>query len=94
MQENATPRARRVVVIGVSPGLNTALARSIYVNAAHLEAQVSIVAKQGSASALSLFALLSLGARVGDRVEVTAVGPEAARACNAIVALLLGEEPR
>lgn len=60
MYEEAKPRATpgvgREVVIGVNPRLSTALARRIYANAVRFDAHVSIVAKQGSASAHSLFA--------------------------------------
>lgn len=57
------------------------------------DAEVVLVASGRSARAASVLAVMSLGVRAGQEVEVRASGPDADRAAAEVTALLEAAEP-
>jgi phosphotransferase system HPr (HPr) family protein len=56
--------------------------------AAGFDAEVELVAGARTARAASVLAVMGLGARAGQRIEVRASGPDAAEAASAVAAVL------
>jgi phosphotransferase system HPr (HPr) family protein len=60
--------------------------------AAGFDAEVELVAGTRTARAISVLAVMSLGAQAGQQVEIRASGPDAMRATAAIAAILEAAE--
>lgn len=56
--------------------------------AAGFDAEVELVAGTRTARAASVLAVMGLGARAGQQIEVRASGPDAEQAASAVVAIL------
>jgi phosphotransferase system HPr (HPr) family protein len=61
--------------------------------AAGFDAEVELVAGARTARAASVLAVMGLGARAGQQIEVRASGPDAAEAASAVAAVLGAAEP-
>jgi phosphocarrier protein FPr/phosphocarrier protein len=86
----AGPSLRRELIVGLEHGLHARPAARAAVALRELDAEVTIVAGARRASARSVVALMSLGARKGDAVVLAASGPDA-EAAIAALARLIGE---
>ena len=87
----------RQVRVALEHGIHARPAARIVSALKGLPGDVSLAARGRSANARSAVALLKLGVRKGDEVQVRAVGSEAARAVDAVATLLTGahvESPR
>jgi phosphotransferase system HPr (HPr) family protein len=60
--------------------------------AAGFDAEVELVAGTRTARAISVLAVMSLGAQVGQQIEIRASGPDAMQATAAIAAILEAAE--
>jgi phosphocarrier protein FPr len=98
--EPPTPRAARTngagaisrtVRIANPAGLHARPAAQIVEKAAEFDAEVTIVAAQREANAISITQVIALGATVGDEVTVTATGDDAAEAIDAVLSVLLAD---
>lgn len=81
-QESAGPGTELILTneVGLHARPAALLARSI----AELDAEVTVRFGEKVANAASVLALMGLGAQGGDRVEVTATGPDAAEAVRRV----------
>ncbi len=82
---------RRRVSIALEHGIHARPAALLVGAVKTLTAQVSLSMQGREASARSAVALMRLGAKMGDEVEIRASGPDAALAVSALEAVLLGE---
>ncbi|HZS89573.1 MAG TPA: HPr family phosphocarrier protein [Chloroflexota bacterium] len=83
------------VVLRNQAGLHARSGAALVKTAARFDARVTLQLKAQSANARSLMDLLRLGARQGDGIQITATGPDATAAVEAIAALMehgFGEE--
>jgi len=87
--ETAPGEARRVRV-ALEHGIHARPAAQIVNALKGLAAQISLVAQGRSANARSTVALMKLGVRKGDEVEVRATGEDSGSAVDAVAALLTG----
>lgn len=85
----------RTVRIANPAGLHARPAAEIVDRAMQFDAEVTIVAGEHQANAMSITQLMALGKSVGDEVTVSAVGDEAEQAVEAVVEVLLarGDDP-
>jgi multiphosphoryl transfer protein len=81
----------RRVRVALEHGIHARPAAQIVNALKELSAEVSIFARGHTANARSTVALMKLGVRKGDEVEVRAAGREAGGAISALVALLAGK---
>jgi phosphotransferase system HPr (HPr) family protein len=81
----------RVVRIANPSGLHARPAAEIVELLMDFDADVTIVAGERKANALSITQLIALGASVGDEVSVSASGDDADGAIEAVLRVLLGE---
>ena len=81
----------RSVRIANPSGLHARPAAEIVELLMDLDADVTIVAGDRRANALSITQLIALGASVGDEVSVSAAGDDAEAAIEAVLRVLLGE---
>lgn len=84
-------KVRRTVRIANPAGLHARPAAEIVDQAMRYDAEVTIVAGEHQANALSITQLIALGKGVGDEVTVSAVGDDAEQALAAVVSVLLAE---
>jgi phosphocarrier protein FPr len=97
--EPPTPRAprtngaavSRTVRIANPAGLHARPAAQIVERAAAFEAEVTIIAAEREANAISITQVIALGATVGDEVTVSATGDDAAEAIEAVLSVLLAD---
>lgn len=87
-----TATAERRVVVEREAGLHARPAREVVETAADFDADVTVEFGAETARAASLLELTALGAEPGDEVSVSATGPDAAAAVEAVVAALTGED--
>ncbi|MFC4550127.1 MULTISPECIES: HPr family phosphocarrier protein [Halorussus] len=84
----------RRVVVERDAGLHARPARDVVTTTAEFDADVTVAFGEESARAASLLELTALGAARGDEVAVSATGPDAAAAVEAVAAALSkGDEP-
>jgi phosphocarrier protein FPr len=85
----------RTVRIANPHGLHARPAAEIVERVMDLDATATIIAGDRTASAFSITQIIALGASVGDEVTVRVSGPEADRAMDAVLEILLadGESP-
>jgi phosphotransferase system HPr (HPr) family protein len=81
----------RTVRIANPHGLHARPASSIVEKALDFDAEVTIVAGERHANAISITQVIALGATVGDEVTVSASGDDAEEAVNAVLSVLLAE---
>jgi phosphocarrier protein FPr/phosphocarrier protein len=85
----ATEEASREVVVPLAHGLHARPAAIVANAVKHLSSDVSLTAKGRTVSAKSVVALMSLGVHKDERVTITARGPDALAAANAIAQLIV-----
>ena len=73
-------------------GLHARPARAVVETVADFEATVTVEFGAETARAASLLELTALGAERGDEVAVSATGPDADAATDAVVTVLTGED--
>jgi phosphocarrier protein FPr len=83
--------AGRTVRIANPHGLHARPAAQIVERVMELDADATIAAGERRANAFSITQLIALGASVGDEVTVSARGPDAAAALEAVLSVLLAE---
>lgn len=81
----------RTVRIANPSGLHARPAAEIVEKTMDLDAEVTIVAGERRANAISITQVIALGASVGDAVTVSASGDEAEEALEAVLSVLLDE---
>jgi len=81
----------RDVVVRVKPGLTTGVARDLNNRIREYDCELTIEGEGGMvADARSLFGLLILGIKEGDRVTVRSSGPDAGAAVDEVVLIFEG----
>jgi phosphocarrier protein FPr/phosphocarrier protein len=86
--EAAAPGLRRELTVGLEHGLHARPAARAAVALRELDAEVIVESGSRRASARSVVALMSLGARKGDLIALAASGPDAQAAMAALVQLI------
>jgi phosphocarrier protein FPr/phosphocarrier protein len=81
-------RASAEATVPLAHGLHARPAARIAARAREFDAQVRLVSAGGEASATSAIAIMALGAGEGEKLGVTATGPDAAAAVAAIAQLI------
>ena len=87
----AADAVSRTLRIANPSGLHARPAAEIVEKAMDFDADVTIMAGERHANAISITQVLALGAAVGDTVTVSAAGDDAAEALDAVVSVLLDE---
>lgn len=87
----ATGEATRTIRIANPSGLHARPAAEIVEKAAEFDADVTIVAGDRHANAVSITQVIALGAGVGDEVTISATGDEAEDALSAVLGVLLAD---
>lgn len=87
-----TGDATRTVTIANPHGLHARPAAAVVEKALDFDAEITIVAGDRRANAISITQVLSLGASTGDEVTVTASGDDAEAAVDAVLSVLLAVE--
>jgi phosphocarrier protein FPr len=82
----------RTVRIANPHGLHARPAAVIVEKALDYDAEVTIVAGDRRANAMSITQVIALGASVGDEVTVSATGDDAAAAVDSVLAVLLSTD--
>ncbi|MGA7540702.1 MAG: phosphoenolpyruvate--protein phosphotransferase [Steroidobacteraceae bacterium] len=88
--EPASGEKVRPVRVALEHGIHARPAAQIVSALKPLAGEVNLAAQGRTANARSVVALMKLGARKGDEVEVRAIGRDAERAIEAVAALLAG----
>ncbi|KUR72092.1 phosphoenolpyruvate--protein phosphotransferase [Novosphingobium sp. FSW06-99] len=91
--EPAGDICERSVVVGLEHGIHARPAARIAAVLATLSADVEVFKAARQAAARSPVALMTLDARGGDTLVLRAQGPDAARALDAVAALVVGADP-
>ena len=86
-----TPAARRLTV-GFEHGIHARPAALLAASLRPLAADVRLLARGRQANARSTVALMSLGVRHGDEIEIRATGPDAENALDALTAVFAAHE--
>jgi multiphosphoryl transfer protein len=89
---HVTGDVSRTVRIVNPHGLHARPAAAVVEKALDFDCEITIVAGDRRANALSITQVISLGASVGDEVTVTATGEDAERAVEVVLSVLLATE--
>ncbi|GBQ13572.1 HPr family phosphocarrier protein [Swaminathania salitolerans] len=85
---NAAPTLERDVVIVNRLGLHARAAAKFVTLAESFDAQIEVSRQGQTVSALSIMGLMMLGAGRGETIALSATGPQAGAALDALVALV------
>ena len=94
VQAHARAGESRRVRVALEHGIHARPAAQIAASVKEFAGEVSLAAGSRTANARSTVALMKLGVRNGDEVEIRAAGADAARAINAVAALLSSAQPQ
>ena len=89
-RKEVRPGKARQVRVALEHGIHARPAAQIVNALKALAGEVNLAAQGRTANARSAVALMTLGARKGDEVEIRAIGADAERAIEAVAALLAG----
>jgi phosphocarrier protein len=85
---NLSKTARTIVTIVNKRGLHARASAKFVETAARFQAEVTVTKGDASVSGRSIMGLMLLAASLGTSVELTAEGPDAQAAIDALVALI------
>ena len=86
-----TPTLSRTILICNQRGLHARAAARFVKCAERFDAEIAVVKKDIVVSGLSIMGLMMLAAGPGTAIEITATGPEAREALDALAALVDGK---
>jgi len=89
--DTVTPTLSRGMLICNQRGLHARAAARFVKCAEQFDAEITVVKKEIAVSGLSIMGLMMLAAGPGTTIEVTASGPEAREALDALAALVDGK---
>ena len=87
---NGGETARRIVTICNRRGLHARAAARFVKLAFEFQSEITVAKNGASVSGRSIMGLMMLAAGPGTEIEVLATGPDAARAVDALAALICG----
>ena len=86
--DTVTPTLSRTILISNQRGLHARAAARFVKCAERFDAEIAVVKKEIVVSGLSIMGLMMLAAGPGTIIEITASGPEARQALDALAALV------
>lgn len=86
-----TRELTRDVIVGVSPGISSGVARALNQRIRRYDCKLMIENERGlTVDSKNLFGLLMLGIKLGERVTLRSVGPDAGAAVDEVREVLEG----